>query len=188
LKSGTKYIKPFTIDKTTELKFIAYSNNLEPSFVVEKTIKKATPTEGDFKKGVQFEYFEGVFRSARDFANEIPVKTGVTGVFDLSEIVRNEWIALRFNAYLDIPEDGEYTIFMNANDGGQLIFDGKELFESDGRKSFAFEQKAVLELRKGKYPIVVNFFQCSDKIKLKLSWKKPGKDKEAIPAESLFHL
>ena len=187
-KSSNKYTNPFIIDKTTDLKFVAYSSSLQPSYIVKKTISKAEPGNGSFKSGVKYEYFEGVFRSARDFANEKHVKTGITNSFDLSNINRNEWIALRFKAFIEIPEDGEYTIYMNANDGGQLVFNGNELFESDGRKSFAFEQKAVLKLRKGKYPLLINFFQCSDKIELELSWKRPGKDKEAIPAESLFHL
>ncbi|NJO90337.1 MAG: alpha-mannosidase, partial [Chloroflexia bacterium] len=187
--NSTKYLKAFLLlIKTTDLKFIAYSTGLEPGYIAEKTIHKAEPQSGTFEKGIKYEYFEGVFRSARDFANEKPVKTGITSTFDLSNMVRNEWIALRFNAYIDIPEDGEYTIYMNANDGGQLIFNGKELFESDGRKSFAFEQKAVLELRKGKYPLTVNFFQCSDNIQLNISWQRPGKAKETIPARYLFHL
>ncbi|MGQ8335314.1 GH92 family glycosyl hydrolase [Sunxiuqinia sp. A32] len=185
--TSTKFTKPFVINETTELKFVAYKEGVEPSFVAEKTIKKAKPSTGNFKKGVQYEYFEGVYRSARDFAHETPVKTGITDSFDLSKIDRDEWIAVGFKSYINIPKDGTYTIYMNANDGGQLIFDGTELFESDGRKSFAFEQKASLNLKKGKYPLDVNFFQCSDAIKLELSWEGPGFSKQLIPAKNLFH-
>ena len=74
-----------------------------------------------------------------------------------------------------------------ANDGCQMKIDGQELFESDGRKSEHFTQNLDVYLSGGFHPIEVGYFQCSDRIHLKVRWKGPGIEEQEIPASVLFH-
>ena len=70
----------------------------------------------------------------------------------------------------------------------QLLIDNKELFESDGRKSFSFTQKNDIILSKGLHKFTIRYFQCSDNIGLKTLWSGPGFKKTEIDTSYLYHM
>jgi predicted alpha-1,2-mannosidase len=189
-KQSNRYTGPFVIKQSDAIKIRAFKDNLSPSYIATVNFTKVTPTRIDpntLRPGLKYSYYEGIYRSIWDFEKESPVKTGIVPSFDTSGLLRSEWIAFDFDGYIKIVKDGIYTFYMNANDGGQLSVNGKELVESDGRKSFAFEQRSALALKAGSYPIRVKYFQCSDLKTMEISWSGPGFRKTIIPKNVLFH-
>ena len=188
-KQSTKFTKPFKIDKSTTLKVKAYHNTLAPSYTAMYSLEKLEPInidKNEFEKGLNYAYYEGIFRSVYDFSREKPVATGTVKSVDISKKLRDEWIGFDFEGYIDIPESGTYNFEISANDGAQLLIDGKELFESDGRKSFSFTQKNDIILSKGLHKFEVKYFQCSDNIGLSAFWKGPNFKRQEIPTSSLY--
>lgn len=94
-------------------------------------------------------------------------------------------IGLVIKGYIQIPEDGIYTLALNSDDGSMLTIDGKLAIENDGPHSprEIISQKA---LRKGLHPIEVRYFDNNggmldmylinstngEKIKLTKEWFK----------------
>jgi len=189
-KESLKYEKPFKIDKTTTLKVKAFKEGLLPSYTTTIQLKKSVSAKGVDKstltKGLNYAYYEGVFRSVHDWSLDTPKATGAADFVDLSKKIKDEWFALDFVGYIDIPSDGIYNFEIAANDGAQLKIDGEELFESDGRKSADFTQKNDIILSKGLHKFEVKYFQCSDNIGLKVYWKGPNFERQEIPVTSFY--
>ena len=81
-----------------------------------------------------------------------------------------------------------FTPFISlANDGCQLKINGEEQFESDGRKSIAFEQKYIIDLSQGYHQIDIGFYQCSDRIKLEVEWEGSFIKRQNIPTKVFYH-
>lgn len=188
-EASAVYSVPFWISNSVELKYKAYKKGVEPSTTVVSELKKAESiaASDNISSGIQYKYYDGVFRSIWDFEKETPESEGVIPDFNLEKRLRNEWFAMELSGLIDIPEDGEYTFYLNSDDGGQLSINGNELFESDGRKEFAFEQHASVYLKKGLNEIGVKYFQCSGNMVLDVQWESENIKKEDLPASHLFH-
>ena len=165
---------------------------MAPGYVVSRELRKAAEPLAiqpkEILPGLAFDYFEGVFRSLWDFEKESPKMSGTCTSFELPAGHREEWFGVTFKGLIKIDQDGSYTFFMNADDGGQLEIDGRELCESDGRKSFPFEQQTTVILTKGWHKIEVKYFQCSGNKTLELSWLGTGFKRQPIPQNVLSHL
>ncbi|MFV9552044.1 GH92 family glycosyl hydrolase [Algibacter sp. PT7-4] len=189
-KSSKKFSQPFNIKKTVLLKAKAFTNGLEPSYTASISLQKQEPinniNSSMLSNGLTYSYYEGIFRSVYDFSREQPIKTGSTSNINITNRLREEWIGFDFEGYINIPKSGTYNFELSANDGAQLIIDGKELFESDGRKSFSFTQKNDIILSKGLHKFQVKYFQCSDNIELLAYWKGPDFNRQEIPASVFF--
>ncbi len=189
-KESTKYTASFKIINSVNLKAKAFHKNLISSYTSNITLNKVKSfnniNKKQLKTGLNYAYYEGIFRSVYDFSREKPIATGEVRNVDISKKLRDEWIGFDFNGYLDIPISGTYNFEISANDGAQLLIDGVELFESDGRKSFSFSQKNDIILSKGLHKFEVKYFQCSDKIGLATFWEGPNFKREKIPTTSFY--
>lgn len=185
------YTVPLVINKTVKVKFRAYKEGLEPSYCVSADFVKIEAgndeSSSGLRKGLKYFYYSGVYRSIWDFEKETPASSGVVNEINIDKRLRDNWFAMHFTGYIKAPADGEYTFYLNADDGGQLCINGKELFESDGRKEFAFEQHASIILKKGVHKIDIKYFQCTDGKTLEAGWEGPGFKRELIPAYVLYH-
>lgn len=190
-KQSQQFKKAFKISKSSNLSFRTYKEGCEPGIVVKRGLTKQN--SGNYlvrkvEKGLQYSYFEGIYRSVYDYELDEPVKTGVVSVPTLDVCLRKEWIGLDFKGLIDIPKSGEYTFYMSSNDGCKLSINGEELFESDGRKTLTFGQQASLQLEKGLHQVQMGFYQCSDHIDLVVEWEGPGIVRQTIPKEFYKHL
>ncbi|OHX63828.1 GH92 family glycosyl hydrolase [Flammeovirga pacifica] len=189
-KESIKYTQPFIVDKKTEVKFRAYHPQLLPSYVVTSVFQPSSSpskiSENTLSSGLTLSYYEGVYRSVYDFENDQPKFTKIVNQVNLDHIEREEWIGMSFDGYIYIDEEGNYTFEVDANDGSQMLINGIELFESDGRKTKSLPQSQSMLLMKGYHQVSIKYFQCSDKKKLVFSWQKEDGEKELVPDAILF--
>ncbi len=192
-KNSMRYSSPFEIKKSTELKIKAFKNDLISSYTTTIFLEKLKSIDPKklktkLKSGLSYKYYEGIFRSVYDFLQEDPVQKGEVQTINITSRLRDEWIGFEFDGFINIPKNGVYNFEIAANDGAQLLIDGKELFESDGRKSFSFIQKNDIILSKGLHKFTIRYFQCSDNIGLKALWSGPDFEKTEINTSYLYHM
>lgn len=192
-KNSKKYDTPFEIKETTSLKIKAFKDSLISSYTTPLILEKLESInlqklKNKLKNGLSYKYYEGIFRSVYDFSDDDPIQTGKVKNIHIESRLRDEWIGFEFDGYIHIPENGLYNFEIAANDGAQLLIDDKELFESDGRKSFSFTQKNNIILSKGLHKFTIKYFQCSDNIGLKAYWSGPDFEKKEIDSSSLFYI
>jgi len=138
--------------------------------------------------GVAYEYYEQ--QPIRSVASGTldewtPVGGGNTTSFGLDVPGRrNEWLALRQTAYLEISVAGEYRFHLASDDGSRLYVDGQELINNDGLHGVAWREGSI-ELSAGQHELVVTFFNATGGIELKLEWEGPGFSRQVVPASKL---
>lgn len=188
-ENSTKYKEAFDIHQSTILKAVAIKDNYQSSYVFEKKFVKSKPIlSQDFKPGLIYHLYHGIYRSVYDWNNDIIMQTGICSDFNNEHRLRDEWYGIHFEGYIKIPSDDKYTFTVNANDGGQMLINNEEIFESDGRKSHSLLQTYTLELKKGYHKIEFKYYQCSDKNELSVYWESTSIKKNLIPSQNLYHL
>jgi predicted alpha-1,2-mannosidase len=180
---------PFDVTNTTTLKMRSFAPGSAPSIVTTRTLTRSaalTPATAP-APGLEYSYYEGIYRSVYDFAHDHPVATGVVEIPTTSVCQRTNWVATAFAGFIEIPKDGDYTFYVAAKDGGQLMIDGDEQFESDGRKDAALPQQSTIALRKGLHQFALKTYKCTETMSLSVEWSGPDFSRTPIPKEAFFH-
>ena len=92
----------------------------------------------------------------------------------------------RWTGKLSIPKDGNYTFFLESDDGSRLFIDGKQVVDNGGLHAME-EKSGDIQLKAGDHELKVEFFENEVDAGCKFSWQPPGKDKELVPAAALSH-
>jgi hypothetical protein len=118
------------------------------------------PTEkNDFSKGLQYAYYEGEWKNIPDFSNLPAVKTGVMQTLSLSTVAhREDHFGLVIEGYIEIPETGIRTFYINSDDGSKLYINDELLVDHDGDHS-AMSKTGQTILSKGKHKIKIEYIE-----------------------------
>jgi len=93
---------------------------------------------------------------------------------------------IRWTGKLRTPKDGNYTFFLESDDGSRLFIDGKQVVDNGGLHAME-EKSGEVELKAGEHELKVEFFENEVDAGCKFSWQSPGKEKEIVPAMALSH-
>lgn len=118
--------------------------------------------------------------------------TGKT-VYRLDETINFDWgdgsplpdmppdqFSIRWTGQLEAPTNGEYTFFLESDDGTRLWLDG-ELIIDAWRTQPATEEKAKRTLAAGrKYDLKLEYFEETGQASVKLRWQGPGLERSII--------
>lgn len=103
--------------------------------------------------------------------------------FDISPATREFSFGFVFVGTLKVPTDGEYTFFLDSDDGSRLTVDGKEIILHDGIHGTGSPKVAKINLRQGRTPIRLDYFQGPSGAKeLIVKWSGPGFDQRYLSA------
>ncbi|HOK95866.1 MAG TPA: glycoside hydrolase family 31 protein [Anaerohalosphaeraceae bacterium] len=148
----------------------------------ESTPAPTVPTEflrtPDGKPGLAVQYFAGI-----NF--DTPKGNGI------DEVVDHDWpgpplavlpgglndlnnFSARWEGFLVAPQDGEYEIGVEGDDGFRLYLDGRKIIE-DWRENAARYRSAKVTLSKGQQvPLKLEFYQAGGERILRLGWRTPS--------------
>jgi cytochrome c553 len=132
-----------------------------------------------------YAYYEGDYSRVPDFDKFQPAATGKARGFDLELARRPDHYAFRFEGYLRIDRDGDYTFHLTSDDGSKLWIDGKTVVDNDGEHAPA-ARSASAHLTKGTHKLVVGFFQLGGGATLDVQVEAPGRSVQSVDA--LIHL
>lgn len=167
-----------------------------------KTQAALTAIENEFRKlskdsanfvgndldDLTYRFYRNAWKSLPDFSQykhedegKLPKK-----LFDISPRTRNEAIGFVFEGTLVVPQDGTYTFFLDSDDGSRLTLDGKALITYDGIHGMGKIQSKSIELRKGRLPIKLEYFQNVFGFGLYVGWSGPGFEKRnlSVPTDN----
>jgi hypothetical protein len=93
---------------------------------------------------------------------------------------------VRWTGLLRIPKAGQYTFFLESDDGSRLFVDGKQVVDNGGTHAMT-EVSSETELKEGDHEIKIEFFEAEVDAGCIFSWRGPGLEKAVVPASALFH-
>ncbi len=137
--------------------------------------------------GLKWEYFEGRTGRTADLDDgRKPVATGESDELAINMARREGDFAVRFSGAIEVPADGEYTFWINSDDGATLDIGGKRVVDNDGEHA-PQERSGKLRLARGPHSIDLRFFQNGGGWEFKARWAGPGFDRQPIPGSALKH-
>src|SRR5690606_11771149 len=117
----------------------------------------------EVEPNVRYAAYEGNWQKLPDFGALPPKASGTAAGFDVGIAPRMHEVGLRFEGFLQIAADGDYTFHLGSDDGSRLTIDGKEVVNVDGIHPFQMKS-AKAKLTAGAHPVVVDFFQGGGEI------------------------
>ncbi len=135
--------------------------------------------------GIDYEYYEGTWEELPNFDLLTPISRGQIENFSLPQKNSGENFGVQYQGYIKIPHDGEYTFYLNSDDGSSLYLDKGLLVSNDGQHA-PEELSGSIFLKAGYHEIKVTFFQASGGMALDASIEGPGLEKQIIPPGMLF--
>ncbi len=89
---------------------------------------------------------------------------------------------------LEIKKDGYYMLLVSSDDGVKLFLKDKLLINHDGLHGSESPHSFLIPLKKGLYPVSLEYFQKGGGADLRLRYLVPGeKEPIEIPSELLYH-
>ena len=120
-----------------------------------------------------------------DFAAMQPISTDTRANFRISPRPKADGFGFAFEGFVFLPSSGDYTFFLNSDDGSRLYLDGKPVIENDGIHPMT-EKSAVISMSDGFHSIQVHYFDKTGTEGLEVKLQGPGIAKMPIPSEMLF--
>jgi mono/diheme cytochrome c family protein len=136
--------------------------------------------------GLAYEYYEKQLPELPEFDRLTPDAAGTTEAITLALAKRKNDFALRFRGVLTVPKDGDYKFYTTSDDGTRLLIDEKVVVENGGIHP-AQERSAPVRLSAGDHTFTLLYFDGGGQTSLKVEWKPPGGQRQAIPPELLSH-
>ena len=166
----------------------ALYDKIEPLiFEVPVHLQSSSTEAVDSQQGMIVEYFES---SPDDLKNETldklqPVATDI--VADVSKDIaireKDEWYALRFTAWIQVPVAGEYAFRVESDDGSRVYVDDQLVVDNDGPHGMAGKRSKPIQLSAGPHKYVVSYTNRSGASGLSSGWRGPGFKWQKVPAE-----
>lgn len=94
-----------------------------------------------------------------------------------------ETFSVRFTSSIDIPEDGNWTFYLNSDDGSEMWLDGVSLIQNHGTHGMR-EYSGYRNLSSGYHELRVEMFQGGGPHGVILSWEGPNQTKAVVPASA----
>ena len=125
--------------------------------------------------GVNYKYYHGTWNALPDFNNLTPVAIGNASNFDISSRTQDNNFAFYFEAEINIPVAGDYTLETRSDDGSKLYIGGYDesnlLVNNDGLHGMRYREGTYNFPSAGQYSMIVTFFEQGGGQGLEVYWK-----------------
>ena len=199
--SGSKYWDAFspTVSPGDEFNW-SYQTGIKQGgngAMEARVSSECSQESGDMSPGIFAEFFdnEGIsFNTASmpDLIDRIPDHVRIESDLaysssgnpysGLDDRFKHNWGA-RFSGLIDVPESGNWTLYLNSDDGSELWIDDVSAVQNYGSHGMR-EYSTTLSLTAGYHDFRIEFFQGGGPHGLLLSWQGPNVTKTNIPASA----
>jgi hypothetical protein len=157
---------------------------LEKKFIAAYDADRVSTRDID---DLHYRFYRDTWEKLPDFDNLKHEDEGKieSGLLDISLATREFSFGFVFTGTLKVPADGEYTFYLDSDDGSRLSIDGNVLIEYDGIHGEGNLQRKRVALKQGRVPIRVDYFQGPSGAKgLSLAWSGRHFRRRSLSADS----
>lgn len=132
---------------------------------------------------MRYRFYRDTYDALPDFDNIKHEDEGTldNNFFDLRPRTRNDAFGFVFEASLNVPETGDYTIHLDSDDGSRILIDGAEVLKYEGFHSVGQEDlSASVRLAEGAHPVRLEYIQGGGEFGLVVSWSGPGFERRML--------
>ncbi|QHT69929.1 sulfatase-like hydrolase/transferase [Rhodocytophaga rosea] len=181
--SSPVYQSPFTLTESKVVKAKAFAADQE-SYTAQGFFRIASTSHDN---GINYSFYTGEnWKQLPDFEKLKARSTGNVYEFRIDSIPNAKGTyAVKFEAFLQIDQPGDYTFYTNSDDGSNLMINNQEVVNNDGDHG-ALERSGKIHLDKGMHPLTVRYFNGGGGSWLDVYYKGPAIVKQIIPPSVLY--
>jgi hypothetical protein len=181
--TSIQYQSPFPLTESKVVKAKVFMDNKE-SYTAQAFFRLASANSDH---GVKYSYYKGNnWNKLPDFENLKHSASGKLYEFRIDSIPgANGQYAVKFEAFLQINQAGNYTFYTLSDDGSKLLVDNQEVVNNDGDHG-ALERSGKIRLEKGLHPLTVLYFNGGGGSWLDVYYRGPSLVKQIIPPSVLY--
>ncbi len=164
-------------------------NDLQAAITQTEDLFRARHSKGERAEppdldDLHFRFYRDTWDKLPDFNQLKPEASGqlTSGLFDIGQRTRDAAFGFVFEGVLIVPHEGDYTFFVDSDDGSRLTVDGQQVILYDGIHGVGTEQKKTSHLRQGRLPIKLEYFQQVGGLGLNVEWSGPEFSRRALSA------
>lgn len=98
--------------------------------------------------------------------------------------LRPQEYRVEWTGSLEVPQSGEWTLYLTSDDGSRLELDGAVVVDNGGAHPMQLREGRV-RLEKGRHPLRLAFEQLGGEAGVRLEWQGPETPRQVVPAEAL---
>jgi predicted alpha/beta superfamily hydrolase len=137
-----------------------YDKTTRGNFELGEALPSVPKPKKILQGGLKYSYYEGNWDKLPDFNKLKPLKTGLAdSTFNINKLPGKTNFACLLEGYFEIPVDGYFVFGLVSNDGSKLYLGDKLIIDNDGVRATESVKSFVLPLKKGFYPVRVEYFQ-----------------------------
>lgn len=141
---------------------------------------KESEDPSNTEQGIFYSYYEGTFTYATELKTLDPIKTGKINNFDISVRNRDDNFGFKFHGYFYLPEQGEYTFYLNSDDGSILYIGDRLVVDNDSLHP-VLEKSGKILLKPGYHSFTLYFFERLEVEELSVRLSGPNIPKMLVP-------
>jgi hypothetical protein len=189
-RTAVHFRATLSIARTVTVKARAFHNGkpvsglAEAAFTKVKPWPQLLPIKAD--PGLSVQEFRGDWNRMPDFSKLSPARRFIAGTISLGDYARQEYVGLRFEGFVSVPETESYVYELESDDGARLWIDDKLVVDNDGLHG-ALSKSGTAPLEKGYHAIAVEWFNKTGGTALELRMAKLGAKSVAVSATHLKH-
>jgi len=195
LKAGEHEIKAEFFDAEEEAGCIlSWSSAYVPKTVVPASV--LFHRGGGAEPGLVAEFYK-TEEGSEEFPNFPASKTPDLKRVDKNinvESTQDEWPGTKFKDFfyirwtgtIRVPAEGDYTFYLESDDGSRMFIDGKQVLDNGGAHAME-EVSGSMKLSAGEHALKVEYFEKDIDAGCKMRWKGPDIEKQIVPSSVLFH-
>lgn len=154
-------------------------------FTIGKSFRPISKPKNVQPGGFHYAYYEGEWNTSEDFKDLKPQQTGITNTdFDANKLPHKNNFTLVIDGLLESKEEGYYIFTMDADKDSKLYLNNRLLIRWEGSSSNR-TYSYIVPLKKGFYPLRLEYLCKNEDFKLKLFYLTPAiinsKDPISIP-------
>ncbi len=134
---------------------------------------------------LNFACYEGVWPWVPDISRLSVTATGSVAGLSLAGRSRDTNYAIAFTGYIRVPEDGDYTFYLNTDAGAELRLHDATVIDDDFLHVNG-GTNATIRLKAGLHPLRLTYRHTSGTNVLDLKYSGPNISKQPVPLSALY--
>ncbi|PTT02173.1 beta-hexosaminidase [Pedobacter sp. HMWF019] len=189
-EAGSKVLdKPLSVKHNLSLKIALFTpsgrrGDISTLHFAGQQYKKTEPLT-NLQYGLHTALYKG------SFSRTTKIKSRADSTFMALKVevpvgIKYNEFGLRFNGYIDVPETGIYSFYLNCDDGGVLYIGDQLLIDNDGLHP-AKEKGGQVALEKGLHTFKLNFIDGGGGSRLDFKYSIGNSEQQLVPASWFKH-
>jgi len=182
--------RPLHIDHPLTLRVAAFTaggrrGDVSTTVFSQQDYAAPVATFAALKEALRCGFYQGRFNRTEDMKGDAEREMVLPKPELLKEIPATGW-GLKFTGFIEVPETGIYTFYLNSDDGAVLHIADRLVVDNDGMHS-PREKAGQVALQKGAHPFALDYIDGGGGGALELRYSKDGGVAQPVPLNWYKH-